>query len=246
MKMSFNLCRIVSKDIKCFNVSYKRYFLGISNKQENEEDTESTNFVDDKIETPKINRNKSGLTTADWNRFHNRRPYNVAQSWVHLTEKYKRKMFGRYGFESNINPRICFPTKLDIEAKLRYDSVAESHTLIDMMNAAKEERERQRAKVLKRDEEINNKMKKLDQWKQDLQNKIDKKEAEVLAIKQRKERLIEEVRHHFGFKIDPRDERFKIVLEQKEKEEKKKMKEGKRQAKEQKLMSKLVSTTNQK
>uniref|UniRef100_A0A1B0FKN5 Large ribosomal subunit protein mL64 n=1 Tax=Glossina morsitans morsitans TaxID=37546 RepID=A0A1B0FKN5_GLOMM len=244
--MSFKLCRIVNRDIKCFSVSYKRYFLGISKNQENEETTESTNFVDDEIETPKVNRNKSGLRTADWNRLHNRCPYSAAESWVHLSEKYQRKMFGRYGFESNVNPRICYPTKLDIEAKMRYDRIAEPHTLIDMMNAAKEERKRQREVVLKRDEEIHNKMKKLDQWKQDLQTKIDKKEAEVLATKQRKERLVEEVRRHFGFKIDPRDDRFKAVLEQKEKEEKKKMKEDKRQAKEQKLMSKLIATTSQK
>uniref|UniRef100_A0A1A9WTJ7 Large ribosomal subunit protein mL64 n=1 Tax=Glossina brevipalpis TaxID=37001 RepID=A0A1A9WTJ7_9MUSC len=242
--MSSNLCRLLNRDVKY--VLQKRYFLGMSKESKNEEPTEIANFEDDEIETPQINRNKSGLSTAHWNRFHNRRPYEEAQSWIHLTEKYQRKMFGLYGFESKVNPRICFPIKSDIEAKMRYDKIAEPYTLKDMINKAKEEKERQRQQVLKRDEEVAQKMEKLDEWKRELKAKIAKKEADVLAAKQRKERLVEEVRRHFGYKIDPRDERFKEVLAQKEKEEKKKLKEAKRQAHEQKLMSKIVGSTSQK
>jgi hypothetical protein len=38
--------------------------------------------------------------------------------------------------------------------------------------------------------------------------------------------MVEEVRRHFGFKLDTRDERFKEMLEQKEKEYKKKQKKA--------------------
>jgi hypothetical protein len=51
--------------------------------------------------------------------------------------------------------------------------------------------------------------------------------------------LVEEVRRHFGFKIDPRDDRFKELLEQKEREERKKAKEAKKKAKQQLVMARL-------
>lgn len=47
------------------------------------------------------------------------------------------------------------------------------------------------------------------------------------------------MRRHFGFKIDPRDERFKELLEQKEKEERKKVKEAKKKARQELVMARL-------
>lgn len=51
--------------------------------------------------------------------------------------------------------------------------------------------------------------------------------------------MVEEVRRHFGFKIDPRDDRFKELLEQKEKEERKKAKEAKKKARQERITAKL-------
>lgn len=78
---------------------------------------------------------------------------------------------------------------------------------------------------------------KMDEWTADLKAKIAKKQADLEAARSRKERLVEEVRRHFGFKISPHDERFKEMLAQKEKQEKKKKKEAKKQAKLDKLTS---------
>lgn len=81
------------------------------------------------------------------------------------------------------------------------------------------------------------KLAKMNQWKAELTAKIAKKEAALEAARLHKERLVEEVRRHFGFKISPHDERFKEMLAQKEKEEKKKKKEAKKQARLNKLLS---------
>lgn len=75
-------------------------------------------------------------------------------------------------------------------------------------------------------------------FQSNIQNIFFFKDARV--AKERKDRLIEEVRRHFGFKIDPRDERFKEMLELKEKAQKKALKEIKRAEKESKIMEKLV------
>lgn len=68
--------------------------------------------------------------------------------------------------------------------------------------------------------------------------KVAKKEAALEQARLRKERLVEEVRRHFGFKISPHDDRFKEMLEKKEKEEKKKKKEAKKQERLQRLANK--------
>lgn len=78
-------------------------------------------------------------------------------------------------------------------------------------------------------------MAKMGQWKAKLHEKIAQKEAQLEAAKREKDRLVEEVRRHFGFKISPHDERFKEMLAQKEKEEKKKKKAAKKQARIDKL-----------
>lgn len=58
--------------------------------------------------------------------------------------------------------------------------------------------------------------------------------------------MIEEVRRHFGYTIDPRDERFKELLEAKEKAQRKAMKESKRADKESKLIAKLTDASRAK
>jgi hypothetical protein len=60
--------------------------------------------------------------------------------------------------------------------------------------------------------------------------------------KERKDRLIEEVRRHFGYTVHAKDERFKELLEKKEKEQKKALKEAKKQAKEAKMLDKIASS----
>lgn len=60
-----------------------------------------------------------------------------------------------------------------------------------------------------------------------------------IVLQEKKERLIEEVRQIFGFRIDPRDERFKEALLQKEREEKKASKAAKKLAHQQRMIDRL-------
>lgn len=50
---------------------------------------------------------------------------------------------------------------------------------------------------------------------------------------------MEEVRRHFGFKLDPRDERFQEMLAKREKEQKKAERLAKKEAKEKMMIAKL-------
>lgn len=189
-------------------------------------------------------RNKSRLLPQHRNMLHNQLPYEESQSWIHETVKYKRTMFGRYGMDgSKVDPRICFPTAREVLEKTEYERVAFPKTLPEMMAENRKAQQEKAARIRTREEEVAKKMEKLDQWVADLNARIAKKEAEARSAKERKDRLVEEVRRHFGFRIDPRDERFQEMLAQKEKEDRKKVKEAKRKEKEVKMMEKLKKRT---
>ncbi|XP_065359551.1 large ribosomal subunit protein mL64 [Calliphora vicina] len=226
--------------IKLILLNHERKLSRLENQSNGENNESADNGVNHAI-----NCNKSGLLKQHQNMLHNKGPYKEPNSWIHLTEKYQRKVFGRYGSDSGVSPRICFNTNTNNISKARYEELAEPETIQSMIEKYKFQQKCEVDEILKREDEINKKLEKLELWKQELNSRILKKEADAFAAKEKRERLIEEVRRHFGYKVDPRDERFKEVLEQKEREDKKKQKEAKRKAKEQKLMSKLVgkSTT---
>uniref|UniRef100_A0A182SEM2 Large ribosomal subunit protein mL64 n=1 Tax=Anopheles maculatus TaxID=74869 RepID=A0A182SEM2_9DIPT len=223
---------------------------------ENEEpaaDELPVTFVDDDAESTEARearkaalRNKSRLLPQHRNMLHGVLPYEQSQSWIHETVKYKRMMLGRYGIDgSRVDPRVCFPTKKEAYEKAEYERVAFPFTLKQMMDANETARKTRKAEIEAREADVARKLEKLDQWTSDLNARIAKKEAEARAAKERKDRLVEEVRRHFGFKVDPRDERFQEMLALKEREDRKKVKEAKRKEKEEKMMEKLQKKTAQ-
>lgn len=217
---------------------------------EEEQPTDSTAavlFEDDDTELKEDiiekNRNKSRLLPQHQNMLKNAVPYNESQSWIHNTVKYKRMMFGRYGLESGVDPRICFYSNKEVDEQKEYERVAYPFTLQHMMKVNERNKLEKGETIQKREDDIGKKLAKLDTWTKELNAKIAKKEADAKAAKERKERLVEEVRRQFGFKLDVRDERFKELLAQKEKEDKKKLKEERRKIKEEKMLAKLQQKT---
>lgn len=129
-------------------------------------------------------RNKSRLRDNHRRFLNEENPYpNGPQLWTHGTLKYNRRLYGRYGEASGVDPAICWPTKQELADTKEYESVAYPFTIPQMMEDSRVKRvEKQEAK-LKRQQEIIEKMKKLDGWVRDMENRIAKKEAEVTAAK---------------------------------------------------------------
>lgn len=236
----------------CINSRRSISFLSKKNETENPEEIDTTpTFLEDEINLEEKEReleqkrNVSRLLPQHRNVLQERVPYARAESWIHETAKYKRMMFGRYGLESGVDPAICFMSKAEIVDQQEYEKVAYPFTLKEMIEENKRQKKARQDAILERDEKIAKKLEKLEQWKKELYSKIAKKESDAKAARDRKDRLVEEVRRHFGYKVDPREEKFKEMLEQKEKEDKKRMKEEKRKVKEAKMISKISKTDSQ-
>lgn len=191
-------------------------------------------------------RNKSRLNPQHRNLLHGKVPYAEPMEWYHETVKYKRKMYGRYGQVSGVLPGIMWPTKEDLEEIKEYERVAHPDTIEEMVRKAKHAKLKEEEAIKEREEQLMKKYAKLEEIKAHVRNNAAKKLAAAEAAKAKKERLVEEVRRHFGFKLDPRDDRFKEMLEQKEKEERKLAKEAKKKARYQLALSRLQADTQMK
>ena len=75
----------------------------------------------------------------------------------------------------------------------------------------------------------------------ELRDRNNKKAAAVRAAQEKKDRLIEEVRQHFGYVVSMKDPKFQEMLELKEKEAKKAEKEQKKKVKFEKSSSKAAA-----
>jgi len=92
-----------------------------------------------------------------------------------------------------------------------------------------------------RQEQIAVKFEKIGQWKKEYNARVEKKRQEAEAARIKKARMIEEVRRIVGYNIDPKDEKFQLAMEQKEKEQQKKEKEAKKALKAAKLMEGILA-----
>lgn len=92
-------------------------------------------------------------------------------------------MYGRYGAASGVNPSICFPLKEELIDKIEYEKVAYPKKIPQMIAEAKQNRKEIEERRMIRQQQIVEKMEKLEGWKQDLYKRIKKKEDEQLAAK---------------------------------------------------------------
>ena len=92
--------------------SVSRKALGFFKDKTNTETSEIAPIIehdedfDSEVRQNKIDslRNKSGLLPQHRNILHGKVPYTQAESWVHNTLKYQRKIYGKFGESSELDP----------------------------------------------------------------------------------------------------------------------------------------------
>lgn len=128
-------------------------------------------------------RNKSRLKEPDYNFLHEKDPYPVSTFWHHGTLKYRRRLYGRYGSASGVDPAICWPVKEELEDAKEYERVAYPFTIPQMIADAKQRKIEKEDKIRARQEEVVKKMEKLEQWKTEFVERVSKKEREANEAK---------------------------------------------------------------
>lgn len=143
--------------------------------------------IDDEIakreEEIERKRNKSRLRDQDRNFLMEKVPYSDPQLWIHGTLKYKRRDFGRYGFESGVDPAICWPTKQELADTKEYERVAFPNTIPEMMEVVHRKNIEKEKNKLERQQHIVERIVKLDGWIKEMQQRVAKKEQEARAAR---------------------------------------------------------------
>lgn len=164
----------------------------------------------------------------------------LSHNWMHKTIKHQRKVHAQFGEKSGLPPGIHWPDYEDLQSRKEYESVAQPFTFHEMIENAKEKRRLEKEAFENRAAEVEANMAKVEKLKQDIIAKKSAKDKEAHIAQERREALIEEVRRHFGYKVDPREEKFQELLEKKEKEQKKLMKDSRKKEREAKLLAQLL------
>lgn len=147
------------------------------------------------------------------------------------TEKFERRLFGRYGGASGVDPAKLWPSHARLQELVAEER--EWHPPIEVMleNIAAREREKEKRRM-EREKIIAANMAKMPKmiadWKKQKRETKQKQREEKIN----RDKMLAEARERFGYAMDPRSAKFKDMVAEIEKEEKKKNKLLKRRKKE--------------
>ncbi|KAL4657985.1 growth arrest and DNA damage-inducible proteins-interacting protein 1 [Arapaima gigas] len=139
------------------------------------------------------------------------------------TDKYDRKLFGRYGSVSGVDPAKLWPSPEELENLIAEEkewqpSLEELLKNVEAKETEKANKQRAREKLIAANMAKMPKM--IEDWRRETRALKQKKKED----KARKERLIAEARERFGYALDPRSPKFQEMVQEIEKEERKKKK----------------------
>jgi hypothetical protein len=143
VRVGHTIFQTVYQDIKCLKTQAVDTALieeASAASEEHEDDTEAK-----KEEEIERKRNKSRLNPEHRNMLHGKMPYSEPMAWFHETVKYKRKMYGRYGHASGVNPGIMWPTREDLEEIKEYENVAYPYNIQELMTRVEEKKKEEQA-----------------------------------------------------------------------------------------------------
>ncbi|RVE69118.1 hypothetical protein OJAV_G00074480 [Oryzias javanicus] len=147
------------------------------------------------------------------------------------TAKYDRKLYGRYGSASGIDPASLWPSHEELDKIIAEEK--EWQPSLEVMLKNIEARENEEAEKRREKEKIiAANMAKMPQMVADWRREKREAKQKLKEEKARREKLLAEARERFGSSVDPRSPKFLEMVAELEKEEKKKKKLLKRRLRE--------------
>lgn len=180
-----------------------------------EEDTKAASEEDDRLR--KI-RDISRLRPDHRNLVHRRAPHEKKTLPSHYTVLFNKRMFGRYGYESGVDPAICWPTKAELDDKKEYEQVAYPYNIMEVAEREATKRRIEEEEKIKRDETVAANVERMLKMKAEFLKKKELQKQEDERAKAFKARLIEEVRLHFNYTVSERDEKFRLEVKERAKQ----------------------------
>lgn len=197
----------------------------LENEDENQDNNEAVQRIRDISRLNPHHRNiVNGVNPTD----------EKTMPW-HFSTRYNKRLFGRYGYSSGVNPALCWPTKEELEDKMELEKVSYPYSILEVAEREAAKREQAEKDRWERDAKIAANVKSMVKQKEEFLRRMESKKAEAEAAQGFKKRLIEEVRLHFNYSVNERDERFQLEVKERAKLLKEKEKLEKRVSKKERL-----------
>ena len=128
-----------------FNVRLPFFYRCLLTKTQSEPE-----FEDEPV--PQINCNKSKLRDKHYKQLHGELLVDLEnpRHAYEQTVKFRRKLLTRYGISTGINPGIAWPTKEEVDRLIEYENFAYPHTIQEVVEKKKSEREQKEKELLER------------------------------------------------------------------------------------------------
>ncbi|KAM6966097.1 large ribosomal subunit protein mL64 [Tautogolabrus adspersus] len=147
------------------------------------------------------------------------------------TTRYDKKLFGRYGSASGIDPASLWPSREQLDKIIEEEKQWHPTLKVMLKNiAAKEKQETE--KRLAKEKLIAANMAKMPKMVADWRREKRETKQKLKEEKAQRAKLLAEARERFGYAVDPRSPKFLEMVSELEKENKKKQKLMKRRLKE--------------
>lgn len=232
------------RNVLRFNVRYFASSEGINVNEAAPSEKEIDIAGENEDEIERI-RNKSKLYTREYRKMH-KIPPPLSEDEKHVFPlDHLRTLYGRYGSASDVNVGMLWPSKEEMELLKEKESVEFPDSIPQMLENARLQKQAEEDEINERQADLARKVAKLEGWKKEVKDRFDTQQRIAQEAKEKKERMMEEVRQMFGFRIDPKDERFKEALEKKEQEDKRAAKAAKKLKKQQKMIEQIKKLSQQ-
>ncbi|MEQ2243357.1 hypothetical protein ILYODFUR_006239 [Ilyodon furcidens] len=156
------------------------------------------------------------------------------------TARYDKKLFGRFGSASHIDPASLWPSHEELEKIIAEEK--QWHPPLEVMLKNIEAKEKEETeKRLAKEKLIAANMAKMPKMIEDWRREKRETKRKLKEEKAKKAKLLAEAQERFGYSMDPRSPKFLEMVAEIEKEEKKKKKLLKRRVKEEQVAAPPVA-----
>jgi len=185
-------------------------------------------------------RNKSRLKASDRQILHGEPPYDgvlFEYSNHHRSKEFKREMMSKYGVaKTGVEPGIAWPTGRELELAKEWEAVYQEKSLIEQIAETKRKIEKRKEDRIAREKKVEENLSKMDvqvsQWRQ----RVGVKNKQAEAERERREKVLAELKLEFGYNINPDDNYMKGRIAEREKFLIKEEREAKKAARKEKLV----------
>ena len=169
----------------------------------------------------KSKRNKSQLSASDRQILLGRAPdkgLKLQYGRYHHSKEFRRSMLAKYGSEqTGVDPAMSWPTDQELRLAEEWERLYQDKPLIEQISQVKRDIQQRKEDRIAREKEVETNLAKMEtqikQWRQRVNTKNKQAEAE----RDRRERVLAELREEFGYNVNPLDNYMKERIAEREK-----------------------------